>query len=183
MTTRIRTEESGQALIELSFGLIMLCIFVCGIIDYGRAIYDVQVMKNLVGEGSSMASRAAGDANTVTAVTGDAGRDLSMSTSGCVVVTTVTNMGGGSLQVTDQASGGGISCNGLSKIGCLSGQGSCRNSSATLPAAAVTALTSEVTGSSVYVTEIFYNYSTITPLPAMLGTGGLPTQLYSAAYY
>ena len=35
----------------------MLCVFVFGIIDFGRAIYDVQVMKNLVGEGSSMASR------------------------------------------------------------------------------------------------------------------------------
>ena len=40
--------------------MVILCIFVLGIIDYGRAIYDVQVMKNLVGEGSCMASRASG---------------------------------------------------------------------------------------------------------------------------
>jgi len=88
MTTKVmHGKESGQALIELSFALVILCVFVCGIIDFGRAIYDVQVMKNLVGEGSSMASRGTTLGNTVTTVTADAGKDLSMSTAGCVMVT------------------------------------------------------------------------------------------------
>jgi len=48
-TKKINREESGQALVELAFALVLLCVFVCGIIDFGRAIYDVEVMKNLVG--------------------------------------------------------------------------------------------------------------------------------------
>jgi len=181
MTTKMNREESGQALVELSFALVILCVFVSGIIDFSRAIYDVEVMKNLVGEGSSMASRGTSLGNTVTTVTADAGNDLSISTAGCVMVTAVTNMGGSSLQVTGQSSGGGIAC--TSKVGCLSGQGSCKSSTATLPAGAVSALTSEVTGSSIYVTEIFYNYKTITPLADMLGSGVLPSQFYAVAYY
>ena len=54
---KMNKEESGQALVELAFAFVLLCTFVFGIIDFGRAIYDVEVMKNLVGEGSSMASR------------------------------------------------------------------------------------------------------------------------------
>ncbi|MGA2371902.1 MAG: TadE/TadG family type IV pilus assembly protein [Candidatus Korobacteraceae bacterium] len=181
MTTKMNTEELGQALVELSFALIVLCVFVCGIVDFSRAIYDVQVMKNLVAEGSSMASRGTSLGNTVTTVTTDAGKDLSISTSGCVMVTAVTNMGSGSLQVTGQSSGGGIAC--TSKVGCLSGQGSCKSPTASLPAGAVSALTSEVTGSSIYVTEIFYSYHTITPIMGLLGSGVLPSQFYAVAYY
>jgi len=183
MTTKMMNrEESGQALVELSFVLVILCVFVFGIIDFGRAIYDVQVMKNLVGEGSSMASRTTPITTAVATVVGDAGHDLNMSTSGCVMITQVTNEGSGSIQVTAQSSGGGIAC--TSKVGCLSGQGSCRNSSATLPTAAVNALNAEVTGSSIYVTEIFYNFQTITPVTGLLGRSGvLPSQLYSVAYY
>ena len=55
---KMNKEESGQALVELAFAFVLLCTFVFGIIDFGRAIYDVEVMKNLVGEGSSMASRS-----------------------------------------------------------------------------------------------------------------------------
>jgi Flp pilus assembly protein TadG len=182
MTTKVmHGKESGQALIELSFALVILCVFVCGIIDFGRAIYDVQVMKNLVGEGSSMASRGTTLGNTVTTVTADAGKDLSMSTAGCVMVTAITNMGGGTIQVTGQSSGGGISC--TSKVGCLKGQGSCGSSTATLPALAVTTLTSEVTGSTIYATEIFYNFHTITPITALLGSSVMPSQFYAVAYY
>ena len=179
MKARINTEESGQALVELALAFVLLCVFVSGIIDFGRAIYDVQVMKNLVGEGSMMASRSSSAATTVQNVANYAGSDLNISTQGCVIVTSVTN-NSGSLQVTGQASQGGIAC--TSKVGCLSGQGSCGNSSATLPAAAVTALSAEPTGSSLYVTEIFYTYNTITPISALLGQS-MPSQFYSVAYY
>jgi|ERR1039458_4982402 Flp pilus assembly protein TadG len=179
MKTRINREESGQALVELSFAFLVLCVFVFGIIDFGRAIYDVEVMNNLVGEGSSMASRGVSLATAAQTVANDAGSDINLSTKGCVIVTSV-NINSGSFQVTGQASQGGIAC--TSKVGCLSGQGSCGNSSATLPAAAVTALSAEPTGSSLYVTEIFYSYSTITPISALSGTS-MPSQLYSVAYY
>jgi len=181
MKARISKEESGQALVELAFAFVLLCTFVFGIIDFGRAIYDVEVMRNLVGEGSSMASRGTSLTTTTTTVANDAGADLNINTLGCVIVTAVTNNGGGAVAVTGQAQSGGIACN--SKVGCLSGQGSCKSSTASLPAGALSALTAEPTGSSVYVTEIYYTYNTVTPVTAFLGKNILPSQLYSAAYY
>ena len=176
---KINREKSGQALVELPFAFLVLCVFVFGIIDFGRAIYDVEVMKNLIGEGSSMASRGVSLGTTAQTVANYAGSDINLSIQGCVMVTSVTN-NSGSLQVTGQASQGGIAC--TSKVGCLSGQGSCGSSSATLPAAASTALLAEPTGSSLYVTEIFYTYNTITPISALLGQS-MPSQFYSVAYY
>jgi hypothetical protein len=181
MKAGINTEESGQALVELAFAFVLLCVFVSGIIDFGRAIYDVQVMKNLVGEGSMLASRGTDVATTAQKVAIYAGSDINLSTKGCVIVTAVTNEGGGAYQITDQAYvGTGPSC--ASKIGCKYGVGSCGSSSAVLPPAAVNALTSEITGSSIYATEIFYTYNTVTPIGALLGKS-MPSQFYSVAYY
>jgi Flp pilus assembly protein TadG len=176
---KINREKSGQALVELPFAFLVLCVFVFGIIDFGRAIYDVEVMKNLIGEGSSMASRGVSLGTTAQTVANYAGSDINLSTQGCVMVTSVTN-NSGSLQVTGQASQGGIAC--TSKVGCLNGQGSCGSSSATLPTAASTALLAEPTGSSLYVTEIYYTYHTVTPIAALLGKS-MPSQFYSVAYY
>src|SRR5579863_3311023 len=140
-------EDSGQALIELAFVSITLCVFILGIVDYGRAIYDVQVMKNLVGEGSSMASRA--DANAlptiVQTVVNDAGTDLNLSSNGCVIITIVTNQAG-TLTITGQTKNCAISAN--SKVGCLLGVNGCQSSNPTLPSYASTALSDQVNGSS-----------------------------------
>ena len=180
MKARINTEESGQALVELALAFVLLCVFVSGIIDFGRAIYDVQVMKNLVGEGSMLASRSSSAATTVQNVVAYAGSDINLSTQGCVIVTAVTNQGGGVYQITDQASQCAITA--TSKVGCLKGQGGCQSSGAILPPAAVTALTTEPTGSSIYVTEIFYAYNAVTPIAGLLGKS-MPSQFYSVAYY
>jgi Flp pilus assembly protein TadG len=180
MKARINTEESGQALVELALAFVLLCVFVSGIIDFGRAIYDVQVMKNLVGEGSMLASRSSSAATTVQSVANYAGSDINLSTLGCVIVTAVTNQGGGVYQITDQASQCAITA--TSKVGCLKGQGGCQSSGAILPTAAVTALTTEPTGSSIYVTEIFYAYNAVTPIAGLLGKS-MPSQFYSVAYY
>ena len=181
-TMKINTEQSGQALVELSFAMVILCVFVFGIIDFGRAIYDVQVMKNLVGEGSSMASRTSGTGSlttTVGIVVNDAGSDINLATKGCVIITTVTLVSNNPT-VTAQASQCAITAS--SKVGCLSGQGSCRSSSATLPPAALLALQNEPANSTISVTEIYYNYSTITPVTTLLGSA-LPSQFYASAYY
>lgn len=179
MKTKTVTEQSGQALVELSFAMVLLYALAFGVIDFSRAIYQVEVIKNLAGEGSSMASRGTSPSKTVQTVATYAGGDLSLSTLGCVIVTAVTNTSG-AIQVTAQASQCAFSA--TSKVGCLKGQGSCGNSNATLPAAASTALLAEPSGSSVYVTEIFYNYNAVTPTPALLGNV-LPSQWYNAAYY
>ena len=49
--------------------------------------------------------------------------------------------------------------------------------------AATTALQAEVAGSSLYITEIFYNYTASTPITQFLQGSALPTQLYSVTYY
>jgi len=179
---RINREELGQALVELSLAVVVLCVFVSGIVDFGRAIYDLQVMKNLVGEGSMMAMRSPNAAAAVNSVTNYAGSDINLSTKGCVIVTQVTNQGGTPpvYQITDQASQCAISAS--SKVGCLKGQGGCQSSNAVLPPAAVTALTTEPTGSAIYVTEIYYAYNTVTPIAALLKKT-MPSQFYSVAYY
>ena len=181
---RIHTEESGHALVELALVLVMLCIFVFGAIDFSRATYDVEVMKNLAGEGSSMASRGVSPTDTASKVVTYAGSDLNMSTKGCVIVTAVScqtnpcNGGPSNLQVTAQAKQCGITAS--SKVGCLKGQGSCNSSNAVLPSNAALALQ---LNQSLYVTEVFYTYRAVTPIPGFLGNGALPSQLYSAAYY
>lgn len=176
----LREQESGQALIELAFCFSVLCVFVFGIIDFGRAAYDAEVTKNLAGEGSSMASRGLAPATAAQTVVNFAGSDISLSTQGCVIITVITN-NAGTLTITEQAQQCGISAS--SKIGCLKGVNGCQSSNPTLPSTASTALQSEVSGSSLYVTEVYYNYTSITPIAAFLQGTVLPSQLYSVAYY
>lgn len=178
---RFRREEWGQALIELSFCFGMLCLFVFGIVDFGRAAYDAQVIQNLAGEGSAMASRNTTEPSlAVQAVVTYAGSDIAVSTQGCVIITIVTN-NSGTLAVSNQASACGITA--TSKIGCVQGVNGCKSSNPTLPSAASTALLAEVSGSSMAVTEVYYNYSTITPLAAFLQGTVMPSQLYAVTYY
>jgi hypothetical protein len=170
-------EESGQALLEVALSASILFLLVFGVIDVSRAFYYQQVMKTLTGEGASMASRSNVPLSQVaTTVINDAGTDLSFATKGCVIVTSVLNTATGThpLQVSNQASSG--SCTGLSsKIGCYPPPSACGN--ATLPSEAVAALAAN---QSLYVTEIYYSYSPVTPFA---GGKYLPTQLYDAAYY
>ena len=56
--TQERGGRFGPGLIEFAISATGLLTLVFGVIDFGRAIYDVEVMKNLTGEGyRSMATR------------------------------------------------------------------------------------------------------------------------------
>lgn len=119
-----------------------------------------------------MASRGTSLADTAAAVWADS--DLSMTTQGCVMVTSVTSPAIGTYHVTGQSSLGS-SC-GLSKIGVTSG-------TATLPASVQTVLQANL-NSTIYVTEVFYQFNSITPIGHLLKSTTLfPSQLYSVAYY
>ncbi len=173
--------DSGAALVELAISVPLLLTLVFGAIDYSRAIYYVEVMKNLTGEGSSIASRSATNlTQAAQTVMTDAGTNLSLTSYGCVIITSVTNTGAQTNpnQVSGQATQG--ACTGLaSKIGCYPPPSSCGKAS--LPAEAAAALQINQT---LYITEIYYTYSPVTPVGAFLhNNSALPSQLYDAAYY
>lgn len=180
MSTKFNQGESGQALLELSLAAMTLVVFVCGIIDFGRAVYDAEVMRNLTGQVSDLASRGTSPATAAQTVATYATSDLDIANKGCVIVSVVTN-NGGTPQLTNQASQCAIGM--ISKIGCIQGQPGCSNPTLTIPASATTALQSQPSGSSVYITEIYYSYSTTTPITALLQGSLLPAQLYSVAYF
>ncbi len=167
--------ESGQALLEVAITASVLFLLIYGVIDVSRAFYYQQVMKTLTGEGASMASRGTSTALAAQTVLNDSGTDLSLASNGCVIVTAVTDTGSGShpLQVSGQSFSG--ACTGIaSKVGCYPPPSACGN--ATLPSDAVAALSAS---QSLYVTEIYYTFTPVTPVGGKI----LPTQLYDAAYY
>lgn len=180
----LQRDKSGQALLEFAFVLPMLCIFVLGVVDYGRAIYQAEVITNLAGEGSSLASRS--DATNLQAAANTAmiDSDLNMTTYGCVIVTSITSPSSGTYKITNQVKSVPCNITVTSKIGCYSTTGGCNGNTATVPVGVQQALTNGVSGASIYGTEVFYTYQYATSIGAFLhGTGTLPAQLYSAAYY
>lgn len=177
-----KRQESGQALLELALVLPMMLIFVLGIVDFSRAIYDREVITNLAGEGSSLASRGTSLPNAIAAVEVDTGSDISLSTLGCVIISSVGTGGKTGYQVTGQATS--AVCNGgVSKVGCYPVSPSCTTTAATVPAGVRTLLTASPS-TTVFVTEVFYKYTAATPIGSFLNNSNLfPTDLYSAAYY
>jgi len=173
-----KRDQSAQALLEIAFLLPMLSVLVLGIADYSRAIYDTQVMTNLAGEGSSLASRGTTPANTVTAVLADT--DIDLADLGCVVVSSVTSPSSGSYQLTSQTYSS--VCNiGKSYVGCYPAGSGCTSTAATIPAGVQSVLTAN-SGQKVWVTEVFYKFNSATSIGKLLTTA-LPSQLYSVAYY
>lgn len=172
--------QSGQALLEMALILPLFVVFLLGLVDFTRAIYDRQVTMNLAGEGSSLALRGTSLSDTAAALMTES--DINMSGSGCVIVTTVNSPNGTSFKVTGQA----ISspCNtGSSQIGsCTPVAGSCTGS-ATVPPYVRTVLTNS-SSTTVYVTEVYYKFSYVTAISYWLHNQNiLPSQLYSVAYY
>jgi TadE-like protein len=175
---RFRRDQSAQALLEIAFLLPMLGVLVMGTADYSRAIYDTQVMTNLAGEGSSLASRGTTLADTVTAVAADS--DIDLADLGCVVVSSVTSPSAGSYQLTGQAISG--TCNiGSSYVGCYPVGGKCTSTAANLPTSVQNVLAANSIY-TIYVTEVFYKFNSATSVGKIL-TSVLPSQLYSVAYY
>jgi Flp pilus assembly protein TadG len=169
VSTNAVADESGQALVEFAAIAPLLFILLFGIIDFGRAIYDMQLMTGLTRQGSNLASRGTDLPTTVASViAGDAPLDLN--NNGEVIVTSVTNTGG-VFKISGQLSQGAVTAR--SKIGVGVGN------TATLPAAAATILQPNQT---IYVTEVYYSYQPITPIGNMLKIA-LPSALYEVAYF
>jgi hypothetical protein len=168
---RTKQRESGQVLVEFSLVCIVMAMFVCGMIDLGRAVFIKQVIVNLSREGSSLASRGTTLAATTQAVV-DSSAPLTLSTKGCVIVTTVTNTSG-VLRIGAQQPQGGTCGSVASKIGAGAGK------PAIMPPSAVVIPPS---GQTAYVTEVFYQYAPVTPIGSLFSTL-VPTTMYDAAYF
>jgi Flp pilus assembly protein TadG len=160
---------AGQALLEFVFVCVMMLALSFGLIDFGRAIYQRQVLTALTRDGSNLASRGTTLTNTVDAVISSA-NPLDITTKGRVIVTAVFNSNG-VYTISGQLSKGGLGA--TSKIGVGTGN------PANMPD---TTLPIPPLNQTVYVTEVFYSYTPITPIGKLLQMA-LPTNLYDVAYF
>lgn len=178
---------SGQAMTEFALIVPLLLILVTASIDFGRALYTLQVMAELTRQGSNLASRNDTLPNAVAAViAGESG--LNIAKSGEVIITQVTNTGttaSPTYTMTGQASSGGVAA--ASRVGTYSTATGAKNT-ATMPAA-FTPGTLQASQST-YVTEIYYQYTPLTPLLTLTqnwpskGAGvALPSMLYDYTYF
>jgi Flp pilus assembly protein TadG len=166
---KISAAESGQAAIEFALIAALMLVLFCMLIDFSRAIHDVQVMAGLSRQGSNLASRGTSLSDSAVAViAGDSPLDLS--SNGEVIITSVTNINR-VYTITDQVSKGGVSQN--SRVG--TGVGN----TASVPPSAAAMLQP---GQTIYITEIFYSYQPITPVQNLLKLA-MPSTLYEAAYF
>jgi Flp pilus assembly protein TadG len=176
VNSRTRSGQSGQALVEFALIGSMMLILVLGVIDFGRAIFYKEVLSDLSRTGSNLASR--GPCDTLNACLTTAANavitepsDLNMAANGLVIVTAVqANSTGTTNTIIGQVSQGGIS--GSSKIGSLNGP-------VNLP---VTATPLPPANQTIYVTEVFYKFTPITPIGKFM-TIVFPSTLYDVAYF
>jgi Flp pilus assembly protein TadG len=166
--SRLRASDSGQAVLECALSTTVMLILVFGLIDLSRAIFIVQVIANLSGQGSSMASRGTTLANSAAAFAASSA-PLDLNTNGRVIVSAVFNSNS-VMKLTGQSALGGVTA--LSHVGSVIG------GTASVPASAAPKL-----NQTVYVTEVFYRFRAITPIGKFLSGTVLPSQLYDVAYF
>jgi Flp pilus assembly protein TadG len=176
----LNTMKSGQAAVEFAFCVTLILLFMCSAIDFGRALYDLQVLAELSRQGSNLASRGTGTTacdslctSAADLVAGDSG--LGLGTNGRVIVTEFSQtkpVAGGNYTVVEQTK----STTGIGATSKVAPAGSGSVVIAGAPALQ--------TGQKLYSTEVFYSFSPATGIGAMTnGAVGLPTQLYDIAYF
>ncbi len=179
--TKLFANGSGQAAAELAMAMLIIVPLLCATIDFGRAFYELQVISELSRQGSSLALRGEGTTSCDTLCT--AGTDLiagssglNLSANGTVIIsslsqpsiTTGVGPSGTGYKINEQW----ISSGGLGKASKIGTAGATNRSIPGAPGLE--------DGQFMYVTEIFYSFTPITPLGRSVG---MPTTLYDIAYF
>ena len=168
--TKQLKDERGAALIELALCVPLMLVLVFGLIEFSQIIFCKQVMSDLSRQGSDLASRGTSLTDTVSALSTQDG-SLNVGTTGRIIVTAVADVNG-KPQIVDQAeSSTGISA--TSAVGSGIGSPASISSNANTPLSA---------GQTLYVTEVFYSYSPMTPIGAYLKTS-IGSKLYEVAFF
>jgi len=173
----LRGRSRGQAAAEFAVVAPLLLVLICGAIDFGRALNDVQIMADLTRQGSNLASRGTPlNESSAAVVSGASGLDLVHY--GDVISTSVTNENG-AYKISGQDSS---TSDGLTKLSATSKIGTGVGATATLPTAAQNAIPQN--GQTVFVTEIFFTFTPATPIGAMTqNVISMPSTLYDSAYF
>jgi Flp pilus assembly protein TadG len=167
-------DERGAALVELAICVPLLLIMVFGLIDFSQMIFDNQRMSGISRQGSDLASRDAFGSEGLPPIVSalvTQGAAMNIGTQGRIILTEV---GGTGTQPTILAQS-----ESLTGITVTSAVGSGVGNPATVPANAVTVLNA---GQRLFVTEVFYSYTPMTPVGGLLKTN-LASTLYDVAYF
>jgi hypothetical protein len=164
--------ESGQALLEFMFVVLMLIGLLFAVIDFGRVIYERQVLINLSREGANLVSRFANPTNALNAIIqSDDIQDFS-SRGSIIISALMFNPTNNTVEVRAQyGPAGGLSAR--SRIGQEGGR-------AKLPANPI--MTIPQPEQTLYAVEVFYSFQPVTPVGQLLNFA-LPTELYDVAFF
>jgi Flp pilus assembly protein TadG len=164
-------DQQGAAVVELGLCIPLLLLVVFGLIDFSQIIFDHQMMSGISRQGSNLASRNPDMTlqDDVSALVTQ-GASMGIGTNGRILISKVRN-NNGVAQVVDQA----VSATGIPVTSAIGSAGS----TASMPASATTVLNANQT---IYVTEVFYSYTPMTPIGNFLKTS-LTSTLYESAYF
>jgi Flp pilus assembly protein TadG len=179
--------EDGQALIEFTLVTVLLIVLIFGAIDFSRAIYMRQVLINLSRETANLEARGVGSTtaeimtNALNAAIQEASPLTLNSTNGMVIVTAVTNY----TNVVKKQSTATYTISHQFWLGTLGTfqsavgtyTGSNKFNQGILPNTGILPA-----NRTVYVAEIFYKFSPITPVGQLIKVI-LPAQFYDVAYF
>jgi len=163
-------DERGEVLVELAMCATLLIILAFGTIEFSQMLLVHQTMAGLTRQGSSLASRGTTLPDTMSALVAQ-GASLNIATNGRIFVTEVADINNAPQIINQVESPSGIAA--------ASAVGTGIGNPATMPSSARSILQA---GQAIYVTEVFYTYSPMTPVGSFLNKS-LASTFYEAAYF
>lgn len=163
-----RATERGGAVVELAIAALFLLLMVFGIVDFGRALLARHAITSMSREAGNLESRGTPLSTTLDATLDNAG-STNLRRDGYVILTAVQRDQRGRLSITQQVGGGGFAQS--SRIGTMG------TTDVRLPNSGV-----PLRGQTLYVAEIFFHFSPVTPIGNLLGRR-FPSLLYDVAYF